>query len=91
MLASRNLHSGLPRAGDVPADGPVVVPGVDTIDVSGLSTELFASSHNKYAEDTLLLKDIGALLRTGVRPPHDRTPGLRRTPVGEEEFWVYRK
>jgi esterase/lipase superfamily enzyme len=91
MLASRNLHSGLPRAGDVPADGPVVVRGVDTIDVSGLSTELFAASHNKYAEDMLLLKDIGALLRSGVRPPHDRTPVLRRTPVGEEEFWVYRK
>lgn len=91
MLVSRRLHSGLPRAGDVPSEGPVVVRGVDTIDVSGLSTELFTASHSKYAEDTLLLKEIGALLREGVRPPHDRTPVLRYTPMGAQEFWVYRK
>ena len=91
MLASRRLHSGIPRAGDVPSEGPVVVRGVDTIDVSGLSTELFTASHSKYAEDTLLLKEIGALLRKGVRPPHDRTPVLRHTPMGAQEFWVYRK
>lgn len=91
MLASRRLHSGLPRAGDVPSDGPVVVHGVDTIDVSSLSTEVFTASHSKYAENSLLLRDIGALLRNGTRPPHARTPLLRPTTVNAQEFWVYRK
>jgi len=37
---SRRFAGGVPRAGDVPAGlGPLVVSGVDTIDVSALSTE----------------------------------------------------
>ncbi|MEQ1713112.1 MAG: alpha/beta hydrolase, partial [Hyphomicrobium sp.] len=33
LIVSRRFHGGVPRAGDVPEQGPVVLPGVDTIDV----------------------------------------------------------
>ena len=37
---SRRFWGGVPRAGDVPSTGPIVVPGVDTIDVTAVSTLL---------------------------------------------------
>mgnify|MGYP003693549105 CR=1 FL=1 len=69
---SRRFAGGVPRAGDVPFGvGPIVVGGVDTIDVSALSTEYLALNHSSYAEKTGLLKDIELVLRTGTRPLRD--------------------
>ena len=86
MTISRSIHSGFYRAGDVPPEGPVLVRGVDSIDVSALSTEFFSVSHSKYADDNQL---VGVLLRQSIRPPHVRTPVLRRKANGELEFWIY--
>lgn len=36
---SARFWGGVPRAGDVPSTGPLIVPGVDTIDVSEVSTD----------------------------------------------------
>ncbi len=38
---SAPISLGESRAGDVPAAGPIVVAGVDTIDISNASTEVF--------------------------------------------------
>jgi esterase/lipase superfamily enzyme len=90
MIVSRAVHSGRPRAGDVPKEGPVVLKEVHTIDASELSTSIFwTPGHSKYAEDTLLLKDIGTLVRKGTVPPHDRTLTLGRIPVGEFWYWFF--
>lgn len=88
LLASRNFWRGA-RAGEVPEGGPLVVDGVDTIDVSSLSTEFFGLNHSGYAETTKLLSDIGRLIRDGLRPPTDREPSLEKVPAGERAYWRY--
>src|SRR5262245_875642 len=89
---SRRFAGGVPRAGDVPAGlGPIVVGGVDTIDVSALSTEYLSLNHSSYAEKTGLLTDIELVLRTGTRPPEVRLPLLERITAGQGIYWRYPK
>ena len=76
------------RAGGL---GPIIVGGVDTIDVSALSTEYFALNHSSYAEKTGLLKDIELVLRTGERPPEMRLPLLQRIKGAPGDYWRYPK
>lgn len=89
MSMARRLAGGVPRAGDVSVDGPVVVTGVDTIDVSQTNTEYFALNHSTYAERNALLNDIGLLLQTGERPPDARIPILQRIASPNGDFWRY--
>ena len=89
MLASRTFGGGVPRAGDVPPGGPVVVAGIDTIDVTAVSTELLAINHSGYARSKALLNDIELLIRTGERPPEKRIPILQRIEQGGQIFWRY--
>jgi esterase/lipase superfamily enzyme len=89
MKASRRFAGGVPRAGDVPADGPVIVAGIDTIDVTETSTDLLALNHSVYAEKSALLNDIALLLQTGERPPEKRIPILQKVKTAKGEFWRY--
>ena len=50
----------------MPRGGPLVLPGVDTIDVTAASTDAFAINHSGYAQNNTLLKDIGELMRDRV-------------------------
>lgn len=76
MDASRIYAGGVARAGDVQAGVPVVVPGVDTIDVSEISTGIVALNHSTFAQDKNLVTDISLLLKTGQRPPDQRLAKL---------------
>jgi esterase/lipase superfamily enzyme len=90
LIVSRQFAGGIPRAGDVPAElGPTVIQGIDTIDVSALSTDYLGLNHSAYAERTALLADIEQLLKTGVRPPERRLPVLVRVPSEKGDFWRY--
>ena len=89
MSASRRFAGGMPRAGDVPAEGPVIIAGIDTIDVTAASTDLLALNHSVYAEKSALLNDIALLLRTGERPPGKRVPILKKVTTAKGEFWRY--
>lgn len=87
---SKRFAGGVPRAGDVPDGlGPAVVAGIDTIDVSGLSTEYLALNHSTYAEKTALIQDIEMVLRTGMRPPEKRLPVLERVKSEKGDYWRY--
>jgi esterase/lipase superfamily enzyme len=88
LIVSRNFW-GYYRAGDVPPGGPLVLPGVDTIDVTAASTDAFAINHSGYAQNNSLLKDIGELIETGLRPPDQRL--LKPRPVATEKgaYWRY--
>ena len=86
---SRRFAGGVPRAGDVPVGGPSVVAGIDTIDVSGLSTDYLAINHSSYAEKSALIQDIELVLRTGERPPEARFPILRRIVGAGGVYWQY--
>jgi esterase/lipase superfamily enzyme len=89
MTAARSFAGGVPRAGDVPPDGPVIVPGIDTIDVTSTGPDLLAVNHSLYAEKSALLNDIGLLLLTGERPPDRRVPILQRMRTARGDFWRY--
>jgi esterase/lipase superfamily enzyme len=88
---SRRFWGGVPRAGDVPAGGPIVIDGVDTIDVTAISTLLFALNHSGYAETSALLQDIQLLIQTGERPPDKRVPILERVKTSRGDYWRYPK
>jgi esterase/lipase superfamily enzyme len=88
LIISRNFWQN-PRAGDVPASGPIIVSGVDTIDVTAASTDVFALNHSGYAENNELLQDIGKLIQSGLRPPDARLPSLKRVDTDKGEYWRY--
>jgi esterase/lipase superfamily enzyme len=89
LNASMRLAGGIPRAGDVPAGGPLVVAGVDTIDVTQTSTDFFALNHSGYAEKSALLADIQLIIQTGERPPEKRVPILERVTTLKGDYWRY--
>jgi esterase/lipase superfamily enzyme len=86
---SRRFWGGVPRAGDVPPDGPIVTDGVDTIDVTAVSTKLFSLNHSGYADTNALLSDIQLLIQTGERPPDKRIPILQRVKTLKGYYWRY--
>ena len=84
------LPGGIPRAGDVPASGPMVVPGVDTIDVTAISTDSLGLNHSGYAENNTLLADIKLPLMNGTRPPDKRVPTILKLQAsGGGEYWKF--
>ncbi len=90
LEASKRLD-GVPRAGDVPSGIPLVLAGIDTIDVTAISTEIFALRHSGYAEKTALVQDIERILQTGERPPISRLPSLETVSSPRGPFWRYPK
>jgi esterase/lipase superfamily enzyme len=89
MKASRASRKDTPRAGDVSADGPVVVEGLDTLDSSALSTDMFALNHSDYAERKELLNDVYRLLTNGERPPHKRNINWKQGMKKNIVYWRY--
>lgn len=87
---SQKFHGGVPRAGDVPPTGPVVLPGMDTIDVTAISMDSLGIRHSGYAENNQLLQDIGRLILKGERPPSVREPGLEAVDIPTGRYWKYR-
>lgn len=87
---SASFWGGIPRAGDVPEAGPLVIPGVDTIDVSAVSTDSLGLNHSGYAENNTLLNDIRLLIQTGQRPPDKRVPSLQALTTAQGgAYWRY--
>lgn len=69
LQLSKRVAGGIPRAGDVPDAGPVVLPGLWTIDVSLIGDELFGLNHNTFATTRNVLNDLAILLMEGKPPP----------------------
>jgi esterase/lipase superfamily enzyme len=92
-LRLSKLKAGhVPRAGDVDSvEGPLVVPGIDTIDVTAVGNDMFGLNHGTYSHSRSVIDDIGRLITTGIRPPHVRSPQIRGVPEGDitPEYWRY--
>jgi esterase/lipase superfamily enzyme len=86
---SQRFWGGVPRAGDIPADGPLIVPGVDTIDVTAVSTDALGLNHSGYAENPALLDDVKALVKLGIRPPDKRLKSILAVPSAAGTFWRF--
>lgn len=82
LALSRKFH-GYPRAGDSGSD-LVVVPGIDTIDVSAVDTSLLG--HSYYSSNDSVLADLTQLLLED-KPPQER-PWLRAAQAGALRYWV---
>jgi esterase/lipase superfamily enzyme len=88
LIVSRNFW-GSYRAGDVPPAGPLILPGIDTIDVTAASTDTFAINHSGYASNNKLLDDVGELLKTGLRPPEMRVLKPNKVTTQPGDYWKY--
>ncbi|MEA1952318.1 MAG: alpha/beta hydrolase, partial [Planctomycetota bacterium] len=83
LAASKKLH-GYPRAGES-GENVVVVPGIDTIDVSGIDTSLLG--HTYYGDNDTVITDIVQLLRES-KPPNLRDR-LREAMQNGRKYWVF--
>lgn len=81
LIASRKVN-GYPRAGDSGAD-IVIVPGIDTIDVSG--TDLSLLGHSYYGDNEIMLRDLYDVVR--ARLPATQRDSLVPRAVGPMTYW----
>jgi len=70
LQASKQVH-GKPRAGDA-GDTIVLVPGIETIDVSGVDTSMLA--HSYFVESLPVISDIREFI-------HNNFPAAKRQPL----------
>jgi esterase/lipase superfamily enzyme/ABC-type sugar transport system substrate-binding protein len=80
----------MPRVGKVDSDGPLIIDGVDSIDVTNLGDDIFGLNHGTYS-DSPVVEDIARLIRFHNRPPNIRTPRIRGIPEGSDHprYWKY--
>jgi esterase/lipase superfamily enzyme len=91
LVASRKLRGDLtPRAGEIRPPGPALAKGMDTIDITALSTAMFTWGHDTYADSAELLADIARVMKTGVRPPGVRNPSFKLLQQGAYQYWQYK-
>jgi esterase/lipase superfamily enzyme len=84
LKASKEVH-GFRRAGDS-APEVLVIPGIDTIDVSTVDTSLLG--HSYVGDNCSVLSDMQRLLRK--REPPDRRASLQRKEKGPGlAYWMF--
>ena len=89
MIASRRVRRNFARAGDVLDGIPVIAEGLDSIDVSAISSEILSLNHSAYADKKELLNDMWRIMRTGERPPHDRSINMQPQRRKDSIYWKY--
>jgi esterase/lipase superfamily enzyme len=85
LIASRKVHGYL-RAGES-GDAMIVVPGIDTVDVSDVDTSLIG--HSYYGSSTTVLADLFELMQ-GSKPP-DQRKWLQSMRLGTQKYWKFLK
>jgi esterase/lipase superfamily enzyme len=89
LLASMAASGGSSRAGFVSDGKPLLMGGVDSIDVSALGGELFGLNHDVFASNRALIDDIGLILEG--RTPDKRLREIRPVPETPPppEYWRF--
>jgi esterase/lipase superfamily enzyme len=89
-LAASKLLAIYPRAGDVPNTGlPVILPGLDTIDVTAIGDEFLGLNHTEFATNRSVMDDLKILLDQQL--PASRLNQIKpypETPDGPH-YWRY--
>ncbi len=84
LKISKEYHGDYPRAGDTSGD-VVIVPGMDTIDVSAVDTNLVG--HFYYGDNDSVLADVFYLIKD-KKPPQERFRLIpKQSPRGQ--YWVF--
>lgn len=68
LTLSKMLTRGIARAGDIIDDKPIILPGLESIDVTAIGEEFLGLNHNTFASTRSVMNDIGLLLR-GLSSP----------------------
>jgi esterase/lipase superfamily enzyme len=92
LAMSKRVASGLVRAGDVPQQGIVIVPGVESIDISEASTSFFCMNHSTFADRAHLIEDMRLLFErsSDKHPPNMRFPVYQPQGLQPKKWWRYR-
>jgi esterase/lipase superfamily enzyme len=80
LAASHALFHKEPRAGEG-GTYAIVMPGLDTVDVSQLSMD--ALGHSYFGDNTSVVKDLLAFLKGKIAP----RPGLNKVAMGSLAYW----
>ncbi len=78
-----------PRVGYIPDDGPELISGVDLIDITRAGMALFATNHDVYASNPVVVADMRKILG-GERPPEKRTKQFHPVDSQQGKYWVFR-
>lgn len=91
LALSKKIAGAMARAGDVPIGGPIILPGIDSIDVTALGDEPLGLNHGTFAQSRSVLNDVNVLIRTSGRPPNKRLADIRSVPEGSDpaDYWRY--
>lgn len=88
LIASAEL-ADFPRAGTVSANGPVLLPNLDTIDVTAIGDEILGLNHTVFATNRAVMDDLKLLLIDGMKLP--RLSQVRKFPEPPlaSTYWKY--
>jgi esterase/lipase superfamily enzyme len=75
------------RAGFISANRPLIVAGVDTIDISQAGTGLFALNHDVYTASPSIIEDMRRVFELGTRPPDQRTKDFEKMTSKDGAYW----
>jgi len=84
LKASKKVH-GFARAGDTDPE-VLVLPGMDTIDVSQVDTSLLG--HSYFGDNCSVIADMKNLLRMR-KPPQERSPLTRKEKGQGLFYWIF--
>jgi esterase/lipase superfamily enzyme len=89
LALSKRVAGGIPRAGDVSAEGPICLPDLETLDVTALGEEMFGLNHTTFAQARPLIDDIHLILHEGRHAP--RLAQVRPVPEGARypRYWRF--
>jgi esterase/lipase superfamily enzyme len=91
LLVSKAKASGA-RIGYIEGSKPHLVAGMDVIDVTAVGSDMLALNHGTFSSNRSVLDDLGRIITSGARPPHVRTPTLRRMPnARDHQYWMFPK
>ena len=91
LALSKTLARNKMRAGDISNGQPVLIEGVDAIDITEIGSEIFGLGHGAYASTPSILNDIGQLVNHRQRPPSKRLSQIRGMPEGATmpKWWKF--
>ncbi|MEM8970799.1 MAG: alpha/beta hydrolase [Pseudomonadota bacterium] len=87
LNVSENIRAAYPRAGDVPSDGPLVVDGIDTMDVSAVESGLFELKHSTYGDSDRVINDVLQRMGGIGKPADKRFTDVERVNTPEGGFY----
>jgi esterase/lipase superfamily enzyme len=92
LVASKRVASGLVRAGEIPKEGILVLPGIESIDITEANTGFFSTNHSTFADRRHLIDDMGLLFErtSNKRPPNVRFPVYKAQGRAPSQWWQYR-